>query len=130
MGDASCKGGWSKGDGGVEMPSTRECRKAHLMKEAERMIDKLLDRTNEASEPNLAQIEGAVLELCQQFSEEMAHEAIEVQAVVAPGCPKCGRPMQYKGQKEVEPRKWVGDVRFRRGYYYCGECGEGPFRCA
>jgi len=113
------------------MLSTRERRKVRLMKEAERVIDELLDWTDETSEPNLAQIEGVVLGLRQQFSEEMARETIEAQAgkqaVVAPGCAKCGRPMRYKGQKEVEPRTWVGDVRFRRGYYYCGECGEGLF---
>jgi hypothetical protein len=98
------------------MLSMRERRKARLLKEAE-VIDKLLDWTDETSEPNLTQIEGVVLELRQQFSEEMARETIEAQAgkqaVVAPGCPECGRPMRYKGQKEVEPRTWVGDVRFR-----------------
>ena len=113
------------------MLSMRERRKARLLKEAEKVIDKLLDWTEETSEPNLTQIEGVVLGLCQQFSEEMARETIEAQGgkqvVVAPGCPKCGRPMRYKGQKEVEPRTWVGDVRFRRGYYYCEECGEGLF---
>ena len=119
------------GEGGVEMLSGRERRKAQLMKEAESVIDRLLDWTDETSEPDLGQIEAVVLELRQQFSEQMSREAIEAQEakqpVSAPDCPKCGRAMRYKGQKEVEPRTWVGDVRFRRGYYYCEECGEGVF---
>lgn len=101
------------------------------MKEAEGLIDELLDWTDNTSAPNLSQIEDTVLELRKRFSEEMAREVIEAQEVkqpaVGPPCPKCGQEMTYKGQKEVAPQSWVGEVRIERGYYYCAECQEGLF---
>lgn len=113
------------------MPSTREQRKVRLMKEAESLIDELLDWTDSTPEPNLTQIEDIVLELRQRFSEEMAREVIEAQeakqAAVGPPCPECGQEMRYKGQKSVVPQTWVGDVKIERGYYYCEGCKVGLF---
>ena len=113
------------------MPSTRGQRKARLMTEAESLIDELLDWTDDTSEPNLSQIEEVVLELRERFSEEMAREAIEAQEakqpVETPACPKCRQKMMYKGQKEVTPQTWMGDVRIERGYYHCAECKVGFF---
>ena len=113
------------------MLKTRDQSKARLMKQAERVIDELLDWRDMTSEPNLAQIEEVVLELRKRFSEEMAREVIEAQEakqlVVGPPCPKCKREMRYKGQKKVNPQTWVGDVAFERGHYYCAECKVGFF---
>jgi hypothetical protein len=101
------------------------------MKQAESLIDELLDWTDNKPEPNLIQIEGIVLELRKRFSEEMAREVIEAQEAKQPGvgppCPGCGQEMRYKGQKRVEPQTWVGDVEIERGYYHCAECKEGLF---
>jgi hypothetical protein len=101
------------------------------MKQAEGVIDRLLDWTDETTEPNLTQIEGKVLELRKQFSEEMAREVIETQEAkqlaVGPSCPECGGAMRYKGQKGVRPQTWVGEVAFERGYYYCAQCKVGFF---
>lgn len=113
------------------MPSTREQRKVRLMKQAESLIDELLDWSDSTPEPNLSQVEGIVLELRKRFSQEMAREVIEAQEAKQPGvgppCRKCGREMRYKGQKRVEPQTWVGDVAIERGYYHCGECKVGLF---
>jgi len=118
-------------NGGMQMASAREQRKVRLMKQAESLIDELLDWEDSTAEPNLTQIEGIVLELRKRFSEEMAREVIEAQEakllVPGPPCPKCGREMRYKGQKEIEPRTWVGDVKIKRGYYYCPQCKAGLF---
>ncbi len=113
------------------MLSTKEQSKARLLKEAERVIDELLDWRDATAEPNLTQIEEIVLKLRKQFSEEMAREVIEAQEArqlaSGPPCPKCEQEMRYKGQKEVTPQTWVGDVRFERGYYYCAACKVGFF---
>ena len=113
------------------MVSTRGQSKARLMKQAEKVIDELLDWRDMTSEPNLTQIEEVVLEIRKRFGEEMARETIEAQEakqlVSGPLCPKCKKEMRYKGQKEVTPQTWVGDIRFERGYYHCGECKVGFF---
>jgi hypothetical protein len=113
------------------MSSVGERRKARLMGQAESLIDELLDWNDNTAEPNLAQIEGVVLELRKRFSEEMAREVIEAQETkqpaIAPCCPKCGKAMTYKGQKRVKPQTWVGEVGIERGYYHCGGCQEGLF---
>jgi hypothetical protein len=113
------------------MASTREQRKARLMKEAESVIDEMLDWSDNTREPNLTQIENIVLSLRKRFSEEMAREVIEAQEakqpVVGPSCAQCGQKMTYKGQKKVTPQTWVGDVQIERGYYHCAGCGEGFF---
>ena len=113
------------------MPSTRGQREARLMKEAESVINELLDWSDATAKPNLSQIESVVLELRKRLSEEMAREVIESQEAkqpaVGPPCPKCGQEMTYKGQKEVIPRTWVGDVEIERGYYHCGICKVGFF---
>lgn len=112
------------------MRSTRERRKARLLREAEGLIDELLDWTDSTPEPNLTQIEDMVLQLRQRFSEEMAREVVEAQEgkqpAVGPPCPECGEEMRYKGQKRVAPQTGVGDVQIERGYY-CAECKVGVF---
>jgi DNA-binding transcriptional MerR regulator len=101
------------------------------MKEAESVIDKLLDWNEETPEPTLSQIEKIVLELRQQLSEKMAQEVVTSQEAkqpaVGPPCPKCRQAMTYKGQKRVTPQTWVGDVEIERGYYHCGKCKQGFF---
>ena len=113
------------------MPSTRGQRKARLMKEAESVVDKLLDWSDDTPEPTLSQIEEVVLELRQQLSERMAQEVIASQEAkqpaIGPPCPKCGEKMTYKGQKKVTPRTWIGEMEIERGYYHCGKCKEGFF---
>jgi hypothetical protein len=113
------------------MSSVQERRRARLMKQAERVIDELLDWNDSTPEPNLAQIEQVVLELRERFSEELAREVIEAQEkkqpVEAPACPQCGQAMTYKGQKRVVPQTWVGGVQIERGHYYCGGCKVGFF---
>jgi hypothetical protein len=113
------------------MRSTRQQRKARLLKEAEGLIDELLDWADGTPQPNLTQIEDTVLQLRKRFSEEMAREVIVAQEskqpAVGPCCPECGQEMRYKGQKRVEPQTWMGDVQIERGYYYCDQCKVGVF---
>jgi hypothetical protein len=114
-----------------EMKSRREARKARLMERLESAVDELLDWEESTDKPNLTQIEGIVLQLRKRVSEEMAMELIRAQEarqpVPGPPCRRCGREMRYKGQKEVNPQSWAGDLKIERGYYYCPECKESLF---
>ncbi len=105
--------------------------KAELMKEAEKVIDELIDWSEETAEPNLTQIEGKVLKLRQRLSEKMAQKVAEgqeaVRPVPGPKCEGCGAEMRYKGMLPKTVSSWVGEVRLERGYYYCDHCKSGLF---
>jgi hypothetical protein len=113
------------------MAKSREEMKAELMKEAEVVIDELLDWHCETDKPNLAQVEGKVLELRQRLSEQMGETVIANQAAVrpvpGPMCAGCGCEMRYKGMKENRVQSWVGELKLERGYYYCDQCRAGLF---
>ena len=113
------------------MAKSREEMKAGLMKEAEAVIDELLDWHLEIEKPNLTQVEGKVLELRQRMSEQMSETVIEnqeaVRPVPGPGCAGCGAEMRYKGMKENTVSSWVGELKLVRGYFYCAQCGTGLF---
>jgi hypothetical protein len=114
-----------------EVKSSREERKARLMKAAEEMIDELLDWSETTAEPNLTQIEAEVGRLRKRLGEQMTLEAINVQEARQPvpglGCPECGREMRYKGLKGITVESWVGDLTIERGYYHCPDCKVGLF---
>lgn len=105
--------------------------KAELMKQAEAIIDELIEWQAETEKPNFNQVEEKVLELRQRLSEEMTRVTVEGQAAVrpvpGPACPDCQREMRYKGMKDNTVSSWVGDVTFERGYYYCDHCRSGLF---
>ena len=105
--------------------------KAELQAEAERLIDALLDWTDQTEAPNLTQIEDEVLKLRQQFAEKLAAAVVARQATSDPltvKCPQCSRPMHQKKKRQrrrVESR--VGGVALQRAYYYCQTCRVGLF---
>ena len=113
------------------MKSSREEKKARLMKAAEEVIDKLLDWSETAPESNLTQIEIVVGRLRKALGEQMALEVINAQEaklpVPGPRCPECQQEMRYKGQKGVTVESWVGDLTIERGYYHCPDCKVGLF---
>jgi len=114
-----------------KVTSSREERKARLMKAAEEMIDELLDWSEATAESNLTQIEAVVGRLRKALGEQMALEVIDgqeaKQPVPGPRCPECGQEMRYKGQKEVTVESWVGDLTIERGHYHCPDCKVGLF---
>lgn len=113
------------------MPTSREEMKAKLMREAEAVIDELLDWQEATDQPNMGQVEGKVLELRQRLSEQLSQTVIDNQAAVrpvpGPSCASCGTEMRYKGLKKNRVSSWVGELRLERGYYYCERCRTGHF---
>ena len=113
------------------MPRSRTELKAELQAEAERLIDALLDWTEQTEAPDLTQIEDEVLKLRQQFAEKLAAAAVEKQPATAPlsvNCPQCGRMMHQKKKRQrrrVTSR--IGGVSLNRAYYYCDHCRVGLF---
>ena len=66
------------------MPRSRAEIKAEIEAEATRLIDALLDWTDQAEAPTLTEIEDEVLKLRQQFAEKLAAAAVDRQASTEP----------------------------------------------
>ena len=109
----------------------RAKKKAVLMREAERLIEELLDweRGNEA--PNLGEIEEEILAIREQFGQQMLKgvlsDQVSIQPVPGPSCPGCGQEMRYKGRKSKQVESMAGGLQIERGYYYCAGCEAGIF---
>ena len=113
------------------MSQKRSESKGKLMREAEAIIDELLAWEEEVEGPDMGQIEEVVLKLRQRLSEKMAEVVLErqesVRPVPGPPCPSCQEEMRYKGEHSKEVTSWVGELKLKRGYYYCPGCREGIF---
>lgn len=113
------------------MKRSREERRAALEAKAKELIDALMQWSEETEKPNLTQIEDEILKLRQAMSESMLATVIEAQEshrpVPGPPCPKCGKEMQYKGDKDRQMTSRAGEVKLARGHYYCSHCKESLF---
>ena len=113
------------------MNTSRVEMKAELMKQAEAIMDELLEWQVENEQADFSQIEAKVLELREKLSVKMAGVTLAGQArvrpVPGPACPECQREMRYKGMKDNTISSWVGHVPLSRAYYYCEECKRGLF---
>ncbi len=113
------------------MKRTREERRATLEAKAKALIDELMQWSEETDRPDLTQIEDEILKLRQGLSESMLEAVIEDQErqrpVPGPKCPKCGKEMQYKGEKARQVTSRVGETKLERGHYYCSHCQESVF---
>ena len=106
-------------------------KKSVLMREAERLIEELLDWEVENEAPNLGEIEEEILAVREKFGRELLkgvlNDHASIQPVPGPSCPGCGQEMRYKGRKGKEVESLAGGVKVERGYYYCTECKAGIF---
>jgi hypothetical protein len=113
------------------MKETRAEKKARMMARLEKAIDELLNWEEANDQPNLTEIEDIVLKLRKQIGEDMVDEVLgemsEKTPVPGPACPRCGKEMRYKGQRERHLEARVGGVAYERGYYACEDCAEGIF---
>jgi hypothetical protein len=113
------------------MKRSREQKRDELLKAAQAMIEELLDWEERTAQPNLRQIEETVVQLRQKLGQRMAEVVIAdqdaVQPAEAPGCPKCGERMRYKGQKHKAVESRLGTLAIQRGYYHCRRCQQRIF---
>jgi len=113
------------------MRQERGERKAALMREAERLIDELLDWEAKKEAPNLGEIEEEILVIRAELGREMLKSVLEGQVsgrpVPGPKCKACGQEMRYKGLKGKQVESLAGGMTVERGSYYCDGCGVGFF---
>lgn len=113
------------------MKHTRAERKAALLRQAEELIEALLEWEDQNQKPTLTEIEDIVLKLRKQMGEQMAQSVVDAQAAQAPmpgpRCPACGREMHAKSRKRRQVESRAGRVPLERTYYYCEPCRRGSF---
>jgi DNA repair exonuclease SbcCD ATPase subunit len=114
-----------------KMKPDRAEKKAALMREAERLIEELLEWEEENEAPNLGEIEEEILAIRQELGQEMLKGVLSdqasIQPVPGPSCPGCGQEMRYKGRKGKQVESLAGGLKVERGYYYCAGCAVGIF---
>ncbi len=110
---------------------TPEELKAHLMAQAEAMIDELLARKPKVKDMTLRDIEQLAIGSGRDFREavlkSLAEESSQGEAREARRCPECGQVMHYKGKRGKEVVTEAGEVHVERDYYYCPACQRGLF---
>lgn len=111
------------------MPRSNEEVKAHLMRQAETLIDRLLSEKKPADEIRLSDIERAAVEAGLGFGEAVARQLTQEgqEPVQKPVCPGCGQKMKLKDYRSRRVVTEAGEVEVRRAYYYCLTCRRGVF---
>ena len=101
-----------------------------MLKEAEEAIDELLKKRKMPDEITLSEIEELVSEAGEEvkagITRVLVAESEDRQDVMLK-CEKCGRRMDYKGQKSKRVVTEAGEVTLKRAYYYCPHCRVGIF---
>jgi hypothetical protein len=110
---------------------TPEELKAHLMAQAEAMIDKMLARKPKVEDITLSDIEQLAIGGGQEFREavlkSLAGESSQSERGEAERCPECGQAMHYKGKRGKDVVTEAGEIHVERDYYYCHHCRRGVF---
>jgi hypothetical protein len=113
------------------MKHTHVERKAALLRQADELIDELLEWEDANQQPTLTEIEDIVLKLRKRMGEQMAQSVVNAQAAQAPvpgpKCPRCGREMHAKSRKRRRVESRAGSLPLERTYYYCADCRRGIF---
>ncbi len=113
------------------MKRSREERQQGLEEKAKELIEEMMEWSKKTERPSLSQMEEEILKLRQRLGEEMLRTLIADQEsgrpVPGPSCAKCGKEMQYKGDKSRTVTSRVGEMQLERGYYRCSDCEESIF---
>jgi tRNA(Ile2) C34 agmatinyltransferase TiaS len=113
------------------MKRSKEEKRVRLLARTEKVIDEYLAWEESHPRPDLIEIEDIALKLRKAIGQEIAQIAVEEQEerrpVPGPICPKCGKEMRYKGEKDVDVESRAGALKVGRGYYYCPQCKESVF---
>ena len=110
------------------MPARKEDRKAHLMRAAEALIDRMLAAEKPASEIMFEDIEQAALRVGRVLQAEIVAEcAAGLEQAEQIKCPSCEQPMANQGVRSRPVVSEAGEVTIQRRYYYCRKCKHGFF---
>ena len=112
------------------MKKSRERKERELEAQAKELIGRLLEWDEQHERPNLTQMEEIVLKLRKEMGQRMLEMLVNEQEEANPAevkCEECGQVMRNKGEKVKVVESQVGELRLRRGYYYCSTCGSGIF---
>ena len=111
------------------MPQSDEELKARMMAEAEAAIEALLRERGKKSELDLSDIEHLAREAGQRVMQGLTANLadVEAEAEIEAVCPECGQALENKGKRERNLVTDTGEVRIKRGYYYCPTCRKGVF---
>jgi len=111
------------------MPRSDEELKARMMAEAEAAIEALLRERGKKSELDLSDIEHLAREAGQRVMQGLTANLADAEAEAETKviCPKCGQTLENKGKRERNLVTDTGEVRIKRGYYYCPTCRKGVF---
>jgi hypothetical protein len=104
-----------------------------ILKQAMGEIDKVLawyeehpDSTLREMEEQLEKIRLKILSQAIEGIVEMRSSGYEIEKV---DCPRCGREMEYKGEKKRDKMTTVGEMSYARSHHWCASCEEGFFPC-
>lgn len=110
---------------------TPEELKAHLMAQAEAMIDEMLARKSKAEDITLSEIEQLAIGGGRDFREavlkSLTEDSSQSETREARVCTECGQEMHYKGKRGKAVVTEAGEVQVKRDYYYCPHCQRGLF---
>lgn len=73
---------------------------------------------------DLEAIEKQVRQVRRPLMGALIKELLDI-SETRPDCPKCGKPMNFQGDREIDVRGLEGDFDLERGYYCCRSCKEG-----
>jgi uncharacterized protein with PIN domain len=102
-----------------------------LAREAEGIVKRLLADRKPAGLMSLTDIEKLVLRAGEQFERRLMEALVEAEEAEREGgratCPECGGMMRDRGYRGRKLVTQTGEVRVRRRYYRCANCGRGLF---
>ena len=102
--------------------------KAKFLGEAEAVFEQMWEWGAEHSQASLDEIAAELVPLRQELMGEMLGEMVQqhgdgrYEEVV---CPDCGEKMKSRGRRRRKVLHAEGEVKIKRGYHRCPECGRG-----
>jgi len=109
---------------------SREERKAELMAYIEQKADELLDWQEEQGATDLWTMEEKVEQVGRAVQGRLVETLVESQQrglSVTEMCPRCGRRLEYWGERRRDLETSVGPINLNRPNYYCRPCQVGFF---
>jgi hypothetical protein len=102
-----------------------------MIDQAVAMVDEILAWQEEHPEAELIDMEEAMQKIRHKLTAVWLNIIVNKEAEETGGeavkCHHCGRRMERKGAKRRQISSMVGELEYKREYYYCRACREGFF---